>query len=314
MTKTACPTPFPQHLLSIDDLTVEHIQALLETTQSWLDSPESYRTGTLAMPQHAISANLFFENSTRTRCSFELAAHHLGIYPLNLDLRTSSTVKGESLMDTVDNLQSMGVHYFIMRHSENGAVAQAAKHLGNRAHVINAGDGSHEHPTQALQDIFTLYHYQKMPNPSLRMAILGDIRHSRVANSMIKALLKLGVRDIRLIAPTEFLPESSSHSAVSLHTECAEGLTDVDVVMVLRIQKERLASAFCLDEARYFKEYGLTVERLRHAKPDVLVMHPGPINRGIELESAVADGKHAVILQQVKFGVLVRMAVMQRLF
>jgi aspartate carbamoyltransferase catalytic subunit len=257
--------------------------------------------------------NLFFENSTRTRTTFEIAAKRLSADVINLNIAASSTSKGESLLDTIDNLAAMQADMFVVRHSQSGAPYLIAEHLArvgkDHVHVVNAGDGSHAHPTQALLDMYTIRHYKK-DFTNLRVAIVGDILHSRVARSDIHALTTLGVPEIRVVAPLTLLPNGLENMGVHVFTDANEGLKDVDVIIMLRLQNERMAGAMLPSEQEFFKNYGLTLERLALAKPDAIVMHPGPMNRGVEIDSLVADGSQSVILSQVTFGIAVRMAVM----
>jgi aspartate carbamoyltransferase catalytic subunit len=264
--------------------------------------------------------NLFFENSTRTRTTFEIAAKRLSADVINLNINTSSTAKGETLLDTVDNLAAMQADMFVVRHASSGAPCLIAQHLAatgrDYIHVINAGDGRHAHPTQGLLDMYTIRHYKHDFN-KLTVAIVGDMLHSRVARSQIHALTALGVPEIRIIGPKTLLPTGVEHMApagrIRICQDLREGLKGVDVVMMLRLQNERMQGALLPSPQEYFKSYGLTPEKLALAKPDAIVMHPGPMNRGVEIDSAVADGRQAVILPQVTFGIAVRMAVMAML-
>ncbi|MDW5415046.1 aspartate carbamoyltransferase catalytic subunit [Iodobacter sp. CM08] len=253
--------------------------------------------------------NLFFENSTRTRTTFELAAKRLSGDVSSLNIQASSTAKGETLLDTIHNLEAMGANLFVVRHSESGAAHLIAKHVKKGIAVVNAGDGRHAHPTQAMLDMFTIRHF-KGDFTKLRVAIVGDVLHSRVARSQIHALSTLGCPDIRVIAPKTLLPTGIEQLGVHVYHDMAEGLKDVDVIAMLRLQNERMAGAFLPSTQEFFKYYGLTPEKLALAKPDAIVMHPGPMNRGVEIDSAVADGPQAVILPQVTFGIAVRMAVL----
>ena len=257
--------------------------------------------------------NLFFENSTRTRTTFEIAANRLSADIINLDIPTSSTSKGESLMDTIDNLVAMQADIFVVRHNISRAPIEIANHVPDYVHVINAGDGSHQHPTQGLLDVYTMRHFKK-DFSKLKVAIIGDILHSRVAKSNIHALTTLGCNDIRAIGPESLLPsdlaKDLSSLGVKIFHKIEDGIKDADVVMTLRIQKERMDQGQVPEGTDFFKQFGLNKERMAMAKPDAIVMHPGPINRGVEIESAIADGKQSVILQQVTFGIAIRMAVM----
>jgi len=264
--------------------------------------------------------NLFFENSTRTRTTFEIAAKRLSADVINLNINTSSTAKGETLLDTVDNLAAMQADMFIVRHASSGAPYLIAQHLAytgrDHIHVVNAGDGRHAHPTQGLLDMYTIRHY-KRDFTRLTVAVVGDVLHSRVARSQLHALVTLGVPEIRVVGPKTLLPTCVEHMAgkgrLRVCHDLRDGLKGVDVVMMLRLQNERMQGALLPSPQEYFKSYGLTPEKLALAKPDAIVMHPGPMNRGVEIDSAVADGKQAVILPQVTFGIAVRMAVMSML-
>lgn len=253
--------------------------------------------------------NLFFENSTSTRSTFELAAKRLSADVMNFNISTSATSKGESLLDTLHNLEAMHTDMFVVRHDQSGAAEFIAQHVAPHVSVINAGDGCHAHPTQAMLDMFTIRrHKQEFAN--LRVAIIGDILHSRVARSQIQALSILGVGEIRVIGPQTLLPRDCQTLGVHVHHDMASGLRDVDVIITLRLQFERMQGALLPSAREYFRCYGLTEEKLKYAKPDAIVMHPGPINRGVEIASSVADGKQSVILEQVGHGIAIRMAVM----
>jgi aspartate carbamoyltransferase catalytic subunit len=259
--------------------------------------------------------NVFFENSTRTRTTFEIAAKKLSADVVNLAVSTSSAAKGESLIDTMDNLGAMHADAFVIRHQQSGAPFLLVDHLkrtGQHQSVINAGDGRHAHPTQALLDMLTIFRYKK-DFTQLKVAIVGDILHSRVARSDIHALNTLGVPEIRVIAPQTLIPHGIESMGVKVYHQMENGLKDVDVVMMLRIQQERMEGSLLASAHEYFKLYGLTEEKLAYAKSDAIVMHPGPMNREIEIASSIADGKQSVILSQVTFGIASRMAVMQYL-
>ncbi|MFW8565109.1 aspartate carbamoyltransferase catalytic subunit [Orrella sp. 11846] len=253
--------------------------------------------------------NLFFENSTRTRTTFEIAANRLSADILNLNINASSTSKGESLLDTIANLSAMQADIFVVRHEASGAPYLIAQHVGPDIHVINAGDGRHAHPTQALLDMYTIRHFKKAFE-GLTVAIVGDVMHSRVARSNIHALTTLGVSEVRAIGPLTLLPSGLEQMGVRPFTSMEEGLRDADVIIMLRLQNERMRGALLPSAHEYYKHFGLTEKKLAYAKPDALVMHPGPMNRGVEIASEVADGPHSVILNQVTFGIAVRMAVM----
>ena len=253
--------------------------------------------------------NLFFENSTRTRTTFEIAAKRLSADVLNLDIARSSTAKGESLLDTIANLSAMQADMFVVRHSESGAPYLIAQHCAPHVHVVNAGDGRHAHPTQGLLDMYTIRHY-KPRFQDLTVAIVGDIVHSRVARSDIHALTTLGVPEIRAVGPKTLVPGDLKDMGVRVCHDMSEGIKDADVIITLRLQNERMSGAMLPSSGEFAKSWGLTPEKLALAKPDAIVMHPGPINRGVEIDSSVADGSQSVILPQVTFGIAVRMAVM----
>jgi aspartate carbamoyltransferase catalytic subunit len=253
--------------------------------------------------------NLFFENSTRTRTTFEIAAKRLSADVFNLNINVSSAAKGETLLDTIANLSAMQADLFVVRHEASGAPYLIAQHVAPHVHVVNAGDGRHAHPTQALLDMYTIRHFKK-DFSNLTVAVVGDLLHSRVARSNIHALTTLGVAEVRAIAPLTLLPSGLGQMGVRVFTDMRQGLKDVDVIIMLRLQNERMRGALLPSSHEYFKHYGLTEEKLALAKSDCIVMHPGPMNRGVEIDSAVADGKQSVILNQVTFGIAVRMAVM----
>ena len=299
-----------KHLLSIEGLSRETLVQLLDATNQFVSLSDTDREiKKVPLLRGKSIFNLFFENSTRTRTTFEIAAKRLSADVINLNIQASSTSKGESLLDTIDNLSAMHADMFIVRHASSGAPYLIAQHVAPHIHVINAGDGRHAHPTQALLDMYTIRHYKK-DFTRLRVAIIGDILHSRVARSDIHALTTLGCPEIRVIAPKTLLPTDLEQLGVHIYHDMALGLKDVDVIIMLRLQNERMRGALLPSAQEYFKTYGLSAERLLLAAPDAIVMHPGPMNRGVEIESAVANGKQSVILQQVSFGIAVRMAVM----
>ena len=301
-----------QHLLTIEGLPKAVINRILDTASSFVSISDREVKKVPLMRGKSVF-NLFFENSTRTRTTFEIAAKRLSADVINLNIAASSASKGESLLDTIDNLAAMHADMFVVRHSQSGAPYLIAKHLMDtgqtHVHVVNAGDGRHAHPTQGLLDMYTIRHYKK-DFTNLRVAIVGDILHSRVARSDIHALTTLGVPEVRAIGPRTLLPGGLEQMGVRVFTDMNEGLRDVDVIIMLRLQHERMSGALLPSAQEFFKSYGLTPERLALAKPDAIVMHPGPMNRGVEIDSAVADGAQAVILPQVTFGIAVRMAVM----
>jgi aspartate carbamoyltransferase catalytic subunit len=296
------------HLLTIEGLPRDVLVHVLDTASTFLEvSTRAIKKVPLLRGRSVF--NLFFENSTRTRTTFEIAAGRLSADVVNLDVRTSSTSKGESLLDTIDNLAAMHADMFVVRHSQSGAPFMIARHVRPGLHVINAGDGRHAHPTQGLLDMYTIRHF-KRDFTNLTVAVVGDILHSRVARSDIHALTTLGVPEVRAIGPLTLLPSGLEQMGVRVFTDMRAGLKDVDVVIMLRLQNERMRGALLPSAQEYFKHYGLTAEKLAAARPDAIVMHPGPMNRGVEIESAVADGAQSVILEQVTFGIAVRMAVM----
>ena len=307
------------HLITLEGLPTEIISAILDRAAPFTEIAER-EVKKVPLLRGKSVFNLFFENSTRTRTTFEIAAKRLSADVINLNINTSSTTKGETLLDTVDNLAAMQADMFVVRHASSGAPVLIAQHLAatgrEHIHVVNAGDGRHAHPTQGLLDMYTIRHY-KGDFRQLAVAVVGDVLHSRVARSQIHALATLGVPDIRVIGPKTLLPTGVEHMvggrAIHIHHDLREGLRGVDVVMMLRLQNERMQGALLPSPQEYFKSYGLTPERLAVAKPDAIVMHPGPMNRGVEIDSAVADGRQAVILPQVTFGIAVRMAVMAML-
>jgi len=297
-----------QHLLTIDGLPAATLRHILDTASSFLNIPER-EVKKVPLLQGKAIFNLFFEPSTRTRTTFEIAAKKLSADVINLNVGSSSTSKGETLLDTVDNLAAMQADMFVVRHGQSGAPHLIARHVEPHIHVVNAGDGRHAHPTQGLLDMFTIRHYKK-DLTSLRVAIIGDMLHSRVARSQIHALTTLGVPEVRVIAPKTLIPACAERMGVQIYHDMAKGLKDVDVIIMLRLQNERMRGALLPSAQEYFKYYGLTAEKLALARPDAIVMHPGPMNRGVEIESSVADGVQSVILSQVTFGIAVRMAVM----
>jgi len=298
------------HLLTLEGLPKEQILHILDTAQQFVSVTDPAReVKKVPLLRGKSVFNLFFENSTRTRTTFEIAAKRLSADVINLDISTSSAAKGESLLDTIDNLVAMQADIFVVRHSVSRAPIDIAQHVPAHVHVVNAGDGSHQHPTQGLLDMYTMRHF-KRDLSGLKVAIIGDIVHSRVAKSNICDLRTLGCTHIRAIGPESLLPSDLDMLEVKVFHSIEEGLKDVDVVMTLRIQKERMEIGQVPEGDAFFKQYGLTSTRLALAKPNAIVMHPGPMNRGVEIDSAVADGPQSVILSQVTFGIAVRMAVM----
>jgi aspartate carbamoyltransferase catalytic subunit len=297
-----------QHLLTIEGLPREIVSHILDTAASFVGVTER-EVKKVPLLRGKSVFNLFFEPSTRTRTTFEIAAKRLSADVINLAIASSSHTKGETLLDTVDNLSAMHADMFIVRHNSSGAAHLIARHVASHVHVINAGDGRHAHPTQGLLDIYTIRHY-KSDFTRLAVAIVGDVLHSRVARSLIHALTTLGTPDVRVVGPKTLIPAGVERLGVRVFHDMKEGLRDCDVVMMLRLQNERMKGPLLPSAQEFFKSYGLTPQKLALAKPDAIVMHPGPMNRGVEIDSAVADGPHSVILPQVTFGIAVRMAVM----
>ncbi len=297
-----------KHFLSIEGLNHSILSDILDTAESFTSVTERSIKKVPILRGKTV-ANLFFEASTRTRSTFELAAQRLSADILNLNIDTSAAVKGESLLDTLHNLEAMQIDMFVIRHQDSGSAHFFAQHVNPGVSVLNAGDGQHAHPTQAMLDMFTIRRH-KHQFENLTVAIVGDIKHSRVARSQIHALNLLNTGQVRVVAPPTLLPEQAETLGVQVYHKLNKGLKDVDVVIMLRLQKERMTGALLPSEKEYFRQYGLTAERLKLAKADAIVMHPGPANRGIEIESSVMDGNQSVILQQVTYGIAVRMAVM----
>lgn len=297
-----------KHFITTEGLSREILTDILDRADSFVDMSEK-QVKKVPLLRGKTVVNLFFEASTRTLSTFELAAKRLSADVLNLNISTSSTKKGETLKDTLMTLHAMHSDMFVVRHSSSGAAHFIAEHVTPDVAVINAGDGRHAHPTQAMLDMLTIRQAKGEFEP-LTVAIVGDILHSRVARSQIHALRTLGVSEIRVIAPNTLLPRNIESLGVKVFTNMCEGIKDVDVVMMLRLQKERMTTALLPSESEFYKLYGLTMDKLALAKPDAVVMHPGPINRGVEIASSVADGKQSLILDQVTNGIAVRMAVM----
>ena len=296
------------HLLSLDQLPREIVTHTLDTATNYV-SVNDREVKKVPLLRGKSVFNLFFENSTRTRTTFDIAAKRLSADVFTLDIGRSSTSKGETLLDTVDNLSAMAADIFVVRHSQSGAPYLIAQHVAPHVHVVNAGDGRHSHPTQGLLDMYTIRHYKK-DFSNLAVAIVGDVLHSRVARSDIHALKVLGCPDVRVVGPRTLVPGDFAAMGARVFHHLEDGIRDADVIIMLRLQNERMSGALLPSSQEYFKTFGLTPQRLRAARPDAIVMHPGPINRGVEIDSAVADGSQAVILSQVSFGIAVRMAVM----
>ena len=300
-----------RHLLTLEGLPREWIVRLLDRADEMRIASKGggHPLGLLA---GRTVMNLFFEPSTRTRTSFDLAAKRLGAQVINFDIANSSTTKGESLLDTVHTLEAMHCDAFVVRHKESGTPAYVAENLRSPAAVLNAGDGNHAHPTQGLLDALTIRRHH--PDFSdLHVVICGDIRHSRVARSDVHVLRTLGVREIRLCAPAQLLPESAELADCRVFQDFDAALEGANVAIMLRLQRERMQAAAIPSEAEYFERYGLSTRRLQRAANGCLVMHPGPMNRGVEIAGEVADGPQSLILEQVGNGVFVRMAVLAEL-
>jgi aspartate carbamoyltransferase catalytic subunit len=296
------------HLLSIEGLPAEILTHILDTATNFV-SVSDREVKKVPLLRGKSVFNLFFENSTRTRTTFEIAATRLSADVINLDIARSSTAKGESLLDTIANLSAMAADLFVVRHGESGAPYLIARHVAPHVHVINAGDGRHAHPTQGLLDMYTIRHYKK-DFRQLRVAIVGDVLHSRVARSDIHALTTLGCPEVRVVGPRTLVPADLAPMGVQVFHDLEQGIRDCDVIIMLRLQNERMTGALLPSAQEFFMSYGLTPEKLRLARPDAIVMHPGPVNRGVEIDSAVVDGRQSVVLPQVTFGIAVRMAVM----
>lgn len=301
---------FPhRHLLGIENLSPADITAILDQAEEYVNLSRQ-RDKKTAVLRGLTQINIFFENSTRTQASFELAGKRLGADVMNMSLKSSSIAKGETLIDTAMTLNAMHPDLLVVRHQNSGAVALLAQKVN--CSVINAGDGRHEHPTQALLDALTIRRHKGRLH-RLNIAICGDVNHSRVARSNIILLNKMENR-VRIIAPPTLMPTGIEKMGVEPYTDMEEGLKDVDVVMMLRLQKERMQGAFIPSMREYYHRYGLDREKLALAKDDAIVMHPGPMNRGVEIDPDVADDpERSVIQEQVEMGVAVRMAVMDLL-
>ena len=297
-----------QHLLSIEGLPREILLQILDTAESFVGVTERDIKKVPLLRGKSVF-NLFFEPSTRTRTTFEIAAKRLSADVINLNIAVSSQSKGESLLDTVANLSAMHADVFVVRHASSGAPFLIARSVKAHEHVINAGDGRHAHPTQGLLDLFTIRHYKK-DFSRLTVAVVGDILHSRVARSLIHGLTTLGVPEVRVIGPQTLLPAGVESLGVRVFHDMREGVRGADAIVMLRLQNERMSGALLPSAQEFFMKYGLTAEKLALAQPDAIGMHPGPMYRGVEIDSSVADGPHSVILPQVTFGIAVRMAVM----
>lgn len=297
-----------RHLLTTEGMPRELLTRILDTAESF-SGVIGKSVKKVPLLRGRTIMNLFFEPSTRTRTTFELAAQRLSADVINIDVASSSASKGESLLDMLHNLEAMQCDAFVVRHTDSGAAELIARHVRPGLAIINAGDGRHSHPTQALLDAFTIRR-EKGPLEPLKIAIVGDILHSRVARSEIHAFLGLGAGEVRVIAPRTLLPRHIASLGVKIYEDMDAGLEGVDVVIMLRLQRERMSGALLPSEGEFFKRYGLTESRLERTDPRAIVMHPGPVNRGVELDPRVADGPRSVILRQVTNGIAIRMAVM----
>jgi len=297
-----------RHFLTVEGLSKTLLTEILDTADSFI-SMEQQSVKKVPLLRGKTVVNLFFEASTRTRTTFELAAKRLSADVINLDISTSATSKGETLLDTLKNLEAMSSDMFVVRHANSGAAHFIAEQVTPNIAIINAGDGRHAHPTQAMLDMLAIRRH-KGDFENLSVAIVGDILHSRVARSQIHALKILGVPDIRIITPNTLRPFDIESMGVTVYNRMIEGIAGADVVITLRLQNERMQSALLPSQHEFYSLYGLSADKLKYAKPDAIVMHPGPINRGVEIDSDIADGSQSVILNQVSYGVAVRMAVM----
>lgn len=291
-----------KHFLNIKSLNKQYIFDII-------DLADKYHTGKVSSNfKNKVIASLFFEPSTRTKTTFELAAKKLGVEFINIDIANSSTSKGESILDMIKTIEAMKCNMFIVRHAVSGTAHYIADSVNKNIAVINAGDGTNEHPTQAMLDMYTINKH-KGGFENIKVSIVGDILHSRVAKSLIYSLNILGTKTINIIGPTKLIPQNYDEMNVTYFENMNEGIMGSDVIIMLRLQKERMHDAL-ISLDTYYDNYGLNQERLKLANKDVIVMHPGPINRGVEIESSVADGANSVILDQVSYGISVRMAIM----
>ena len=301
-----------RHLLTLEGLSRPVLEHLLDRAQALVEHAHGGSALRGVLAGKAV-CTLFFEPSTRTRSSFQLAAARLGADTLNFDAAASSAKKGESDADTLRTIEAMGVNGFVVRHPDDGAVAALAAEAGPGTALVNAGDGRHAHPTQGLLDMLTLRQARGRDFSGLKVLVVGDLAHSRVARSDLHALRALGCGEIRLCGPAALLPAAEAVADCVVGTDFDAALDGVDAVMMLRLQRERMATGLVASLDDYHRDYGLTAQRLRRAAPDAVVMHPGPMNRGVEIDAAVADGPQSLVLRQVANGVAVRMAVLEEL-
>ena len=297
-----------RHFLSLDGLPREMLTEILDTADSFLEVG-ARAVKKVPLMRGMTVCNVFFENSTRTRTTFELAAKRLSADVITLNVSTSSTSKDETLTDTLRTLEAMAADMFVVRHADSGAAHFIAEYVSPNVAIINGGDGRHSHPTQGMLDMLTIRRH-KGDFTKLKVAIVGDILHSRVARSNMLALKTLGCPDIRVIAPKTLLPVGLEQYGVNVYTDITEGLKDVDVIIMLRLQRERMQGGLLPSEGEFYRLYGLTEQRLALAHPEAIIMHPGPINRGVEIDSLVADCPRSMILNQVTYGIAIRMAVL----
>ena len=295
-----------KHFLNIKTLSKHHILDIISKAEGFHNNEK------ISKYPGKVVASLFFEPSTRTKTTFELASKKISADFINIDISNSSTLKGESILDMIKTIEAMSCQMFVVRHSVPGTAHYIAESVSNNIAVINAGDGSNEHPTQAMLDMFTIKKH-KGSFDNLKVSIVGDILHSRVAKSLIYALNILEAKEINIVGPKSLVPDNHNEMNVNYYSDMNKGIGDADVIIMLRLQKERMHDALISMDS-YYNDYGLNKDRLKYAKDDVIVMHPGPINRGIEIESSVADGPNSVILNQVSYGISVRMAIMSMLF
>ena len=297
-----------RHLLTLQDMPRDTLNALLDRAQHFADGHDA---------RHVLAGTaictLFFEPSTRTRLSFQRAAQRLGADILTFDASTSSTTKGETALDTLKNIEAMGVRGFVIRHKDDGAVAALTAAANPGTALLNAGDGRSAHPTQGLLDMLTLRQAKGHDFSTLKIAIVGDIKHSRVARSDLHALRALGATHIRACGPASLLPDDGTLDGCRVTHDFDEALDGADVLMMLRLQRERMEQGLVSSLEDYHRDYGLTAQRLKRAAADAVVMHPGPMNRGVEIDDDVADGPQSLILKQVANGVAARMAVLETL-
>ncbi len=297
-----------RHFLSLDGLPRSMLTEILDTADSFLEVG-ARAVKKVPLMRGMTVCNVFFENSTRTRTTFELAAKRLSADVITLNVSTSSTSKGESLTDTLRTLEAMAADMFVVRHADSGATHFIAEHVSPNVAIINGGDGRHAHPTQGMLDMLTIRRH-KGDFENLKVAIVGDILHSRVARSNMLALKTLGCPDIRVIAPKTLLPIGIEQYGVNVYTDVNKGLKDVDVIIMLRLQRERMQGGLLPSEGEFYRLYGLSEQRLALAHPEAIILHPGPVNRGVEIDSLVADCPRSMILNQVTYGIAVRMAVL----